>query len=154
VARTLQRELRAGGNGSTFIVDRALETLCASLLRRHLAHTPDHAAGWFGALNDPRLSRALERVHREPGAAWTVEALARVAGVSRSRFAARFAAVVGEAPMAYVTRWRIGVATRLLRRTARSVAEVATAVGYDSVPAFARVFRRHVGTSPAAYRAQ
>ncbi|MEQ1571397.1 MAG: AraC family transcriptional regulator [Myxococcota bacterium] len=152
IGQILRRELQSGGEGSAFIVDRMLETLCAGVLRGHLARTPEDSVGWFRGLADPQLSRALEQVHREPGAPWSVEALARVAGTSRSRFAARFAQLVGQAPMTYVARWRMSVAARLLRRSDRSVAEVASAVGYDSVPAFARVFRRHVGASPAAFR--
>lgn len=152
IARTLLRETRQPGNGSAFIIHRALEALCAALVRRHLAQTPADAIGLFRALQDARLSRALEHFHREPGAAWTVEALAGRAGLSRSRFSARFVALAGEGPMAYVTRWRMNVAVRLLRRSDLSVAEIGERVGYHSAPAFSRVFKRQVGRSPAALR--
>lgn len=151
VARVLRAELESPGNGSAFIVDRTLEVLCATVIRQYLT-TRSEEVGLLRTLEDPRLCRALENVHREPGAPWTVEALARCAGLSRSRFSARFVALAGEGPMAYVTRWRMNVALRLLRSHPLSVAEVASRVGYESVPAFSRVFKRHVGTSPARSR--
>ncbi len=151
IARTLQRELREPANASSFIVERSLEALCASLVRKHLEETRSDAIGLFRALNDPRISAALELVHRDPGAAWSVETLARRAGLSRSRFSARFASLAGEGPMTYVTRWRMNVAIRLLR-SGLSVAEVGIRVGYESAPAFSRVFKRYLGVPPAGFR--
>ncbi len=152
IARTLQRELREPANASSFIVERSLEALCASLVRRHLEATKSDAIGLFRALGDPRLSRALELVHRDPGAAWSVDSLAKRAGLSRSRFSARFTSLAGEGPMTYVTRWRMNVAMRLLRSGSLSVGEIGTRVGYESAPAFSRVFKRYLGVPPAGYR--
>ncbi|MCB9684481.1 MAG: AraC family transcriptional regulator [Alphaproteobacteria bacterium] len=149
VTGLMARELGRGRPGSGFLLDRALEMLCASLLRAHLARSD---VGWFRALREPRLARALERIHRAPGEGWTVDELARVAGLSRSHFAEQFTELVGESPMAYVTRWRMGEACRALRHTERSIAEIATDLGYASPPSFARVFRRHVGVPPAEWR--
>lgn len=149
VTGLMARELGRGRPGSSFLLDRALEMLCASLLRAHLARSD---VGWFRALREPRLARALERIHRAPGEAWTVDRLARVAGLSRSHFSEQFAELVGESPMAYVTRWRMGEACRALRHTERSIAEIAADLGYASPPSFARVFRRQVGVPPAEWR--
>ena len=152
--RLLQRELRAPRAGSSFLIDRALELLCASLVRQRQDTAAQASAGLLRALRDPGLCRALEQIHRQPGEPWTVETLAASAGLSRSRFAARFTELAGEAPMAYVTRWRMNVAARLLREGLLSVAQVASQVGYDSVPSFCRVFKRSLGTPPARYRDQ
>ena len=108
-----------------------------------------------------RRSRALERIRqaadvrflaREPARAWTVAGLAQQAGVSRSVFAARFTHLLEEAPLAYLGRWRIQLAARLLETTDDSVLQIALKVGYESEAAFNRAFRREFELPPARYR--
>lgn len=151
-ARVLRRELRHAGNASSFIIDRVLEMLCAALVRDQITKTSEDAVGLLRTLKDPRLSRALEQVHKAPAAPWTIDSLSKSAGLSRSRFSARFRQLAGVAPMVYVTRWRMNVAARMLRRTEHSVAEIAGFVGYESVPTFTRVFKRYLGDSPGRFR--
>ena len=71
--------------------------------------------------------------------------------MSRSAFAARFTALVGESAMQYVTRWRMETAVEALRAGA-TVAEVAARSGYDSEAAFARAFKRTTGSTPGSVR--
>ncbi|WP_244227280.1 helix-turn-helix domain-containing protein [Corallococcus aberystwythensis] len=78
--------------------------------------------------------------------------LARRVGMSRSGFAARFTELVGESPLQYLARWRIARAAELLRDTPEKVETIAGRVGYESVPAFSRAFKRWQGTGPAAFR--
>ena len=78
--------------------------------------------------------------------------LAREAGMSRTAFAVKFAEVMGMTPMAYLTSWRMQVARGALRDAQLSLADVAEAAGYASEAAFARVFRKEFGQTPAAYR--
>lgn len=68
--------------------------------------------------------------------------------MSRASFSATFRAGVRASPMDYLTDWCIGVAKMMLK-AARSIKAIAPAVGYSNVAAFARVFRRRVGMSPA-----
>ncbi|MEO8549296.1 MAG: helix-turn-helix transcriptional regulator [Kofleriaceae bacterium] len=68
--------------------------------------------------------------------------------------AARFTALVGESPLQYLARWRMGRAAELLRETRRRVAEIAVDVGYDSVPSFNKAFRKWQGDTPTAFRAR
>jgi AraC-like DNA-binding protein len=91
-------------------------------------------------------------MHRAPAQDWTVESLAHTAGMSRSGFAARFKAVVGQSPLDYLTQWRIYCATRLLRQGNLALSEVSRQVGYESVAAFNRVFRRETAMTPGAFR--
>ena len=93
-------------------------------------------------------------IHSQPGESWSVERLAQGVVMSPSRFAARFAAALGESPMAYVAKWRMNVAGRLLDGTQRGTSEIAAEVGYESLAAFNRAFKRHVGVPPAAWRAR
>jgi AraC-like DNA-binding protein len=75
---------------------------------------PEGSMGWAAVIWDPTLSAALDNMQNMPETRWTVEALARASGLSRATFARRFNDAVGQAPMAYLTWWRMGVAKQLL----------------------------------------
>ena len=120
-------------------------------LRRHLEGASPESGGWLAALGDRHLSRAVAAVHEDPARAWTVEALAARAGLSRTAFAVRFRRVTGQTPMGYLTRWRMRLAADRLSRTDASVARVAEAVGYASESAFAIAFKRATGRPPRRY---
>jgi AraC-like DNA-binding protein len=91
-------------------------------------------------------------MHGQPADDWTLERLAREVGLSRSVFADRFAHFMQEAPMHYLTRWRMQLASHLLKRQGVSVAQVAAEVGYESEAAFNRAFKKCVGIPPGAWR--
>lgn len=78
--------------------------------------------------------------------------LAKQVGISRSSFAARFAHLIGESPLHYVTRWRMHRAQRLLRGSSARLAEIAAHVGYQTEFAFSRAFKRRVGVAPSVFR--
>lgn len=105
-------------------------------------------------LPDPVIGSALALVHQRPSERWTVEKLAQTAGVSRSGLAERFATLVGQPPMQYLTRWRLQLAAGLLATGRSKISAVALDVGYDSEAAFSRAFKALVGVSPAAWRQQ
>ena len=104
------------------------------------------------ALRDPHIGAAVHLIHSRPHERWTLEKLAAEVGYSRSGFASRFRELVGESPMAYVTRTRLAVAATLLQRTSLSIGEVARRTGYSSQASFARAFKRAFGVAPGAYR--
>jgi thiosulfate/3-mercaptopyruvate sulfurtransferase len=104
------------------------------------------------AITDPKLSRALEAFHDDPGAAWSVQELAETAHMSRSAFADRFHKLVGVSPMSYVSRWRMHFAHNRLTETDDSIGEIAEASGYLSEEAFGKAFRKEFGMSPRAVR--
>jgi AraC-like DNA-binding protein len=110
------------------------------------------AGGWAAALSDLAVSTALQAVHQDPAGPWTVESLGREAGMSRAAFAARFTALVGRPPLAYLTWWRMTTAARLLRDSDAGLAEIAARVGYSSEYAFGTAFKRAYGTAPGRYR--
>ena len=107
---------------------------------------------WAGAFSDAGIVGALERIHADPARDWTVESLAREVGLWRAAFARRFARAVGEPPLAYLTRWGMSTAGRLLRESDLTLAAVAQRVGYTSEFAFSKAFKRDFGIAPSAYR--
>ena len=106
----------------------------------------------MGALRDRHVGAALALVHRSPDRDWTNASLAEAVGMSRSRFAARFTALVGEPPVTYLSRWRLETAAGLLQDGALGLGEIASRVGYESEAAFSKAFRRRFGAPPGAWR--
>ena len=107
----LASELRSPGPGGALVSTHLVHLMLVQILRIHLGALSCGApAGWLSALADPRIGAALGAIHAEPGRGWTLEALARVAGVSRTVFAQRFKALAGTTVMNYLTRWRMHTA--------------------------------------------
>jgi AraC-like DNA-binding protein len=106
---------------------------------------PAEQRGWLAGARDEVVGRALARLHQQPSRRWTLQALARELGASRSTLADRFAQYLHEPPMTYLARWRLRLGARLLATTHHSVLEVAGRVGYESEAAFNRAFRREYG---------
>jgi len=138
--------------GTELILARLMEVLFVEVIRRHAARLPPSATGWFAALNDPVVGRALQLVHRDPARRWTVDELAREAGASRTVLAERFNAVLGQAPIEYVTGWRMQLAAERLRDGNEGIGAIAADVGYESEAAFNRAFKRVTGVTPGAWR--
>lgn len=121
------------------------------LLHAFRAYVTGHgarAAGWIGALSDPRIGQAITLMHDEAGRDWMVAELAHAVGMSRSAFALRFKVVVGEAPLIYLRRWRMMRARHALRGSQCSIATVARTLGYTSESAFGNAFKRMFGHPP------
>ena len=136
--------------GSDVVTARLADILVVQVVRSWL-ESPSQKTGWVAGLRDPQVGRALAAFHADPAAAWTLASLAAEAGMSRSAFADRFRAVLGEPPMSYVTAWRMDLAARLVRERALPLARVAERVGYQSEAAFNRAFRRAHAMPPGAF---
>ena len=140
------------GAGSEVVLSRLAELLAVGAIREWLQTGEREDPGLLHALADPPIRRALELIHADPREPWTLSALAKAAGMSRSAFAARFQDSLGVSPMRYYTRWRMGMAEQWLREEQRSVEEVADLLGYGSRAAFARAFKTALGRSPGEAR--
>jgi AraC-like DNA-binding protein len=138
--------------GSSAMLARLTELLYVEVLRRYMQQLPSGHTGWLAGVKDPEVGRALRLLHARPEYQWTIEHLAREVGVSRSGLAQRFTELTGDAPMRYLTGWRIQLAKHLILQAALPIAEVADRVGYESEAAFNRAFKRHVGAPPVAWR--
>ncbi|VWB28796.1 AraC family transcriptional regulator [Burkholderia metallica] len=151
----LKSELHASLPGGTLVSNHLLHLMLVQMLRLHLATSPsDFPVGLFVALSDRQLRTAIDAMHADPGRRWSLDALARIAGLSRTIFARRFRETVGETPMGYLMRWRMLTAMDRLRHTSESVASIAFALGYQSESAFCTAFKRTTSCSPVQYRRQ
>ena len=142
---------RAGGES---ILAKLSELMFVEVVRLHLESLPPGHTGWLAGLKDPLVGRALARLHERPADPWTVDALANSIGASRSVLAERFTQTIGQAPMQYLARWRMQVASGLLAQGGRKVSAVAFEVGYDSEAAFSRAFKKLVGVAPGGWARQ
>lgn len=149
----MEREALMLQAGHAGILARLAEVVAALLVRGWVAGGCGNATGWLGALQDPRLSRAIVMMHQHPGRRWTVATLAHEARHSRSVFAQRFLEATGKPPLQYLTELRMRLALHSLSREQHSVEAVANQLGYGSLAAFSRAFKRTVGISPGAVRA-
>lgn len=150
----LATEVESPRLGTDAIVPALLDTLLLYVLRIWFDEQParGNTTGWAAALNDPPVTAALHAIHRDPGTPWTVARLAAEAGLSRAPFARRFATLIGQPPLGYLTWWRMTTAARLLRTSDAPLRSIASQVGYTSEFAFANAFKRTHGTAPGAYR--
>ncbi len=145
-------EVSSNQPGSEAMLAKVSEALFVQTLRQYIAGLPAEQTGWLAGARDPVVGRSLAALHSRFEYAWTLAALAKEVGVSRSSLAERFSRYLGESPISYLMRWRLQVAARKLTSTPSSVAEIAGQVGYESEAAFSRAFKREYGCPPATFR--
>jgi len=151
VVALLAGELGERDAGARAAVARLIDLLLIHAVRAWSATAAEHPS-WLRALNDPVIAQALAVLHERPAEPWTLERLAAEVHLSRATLARRFAELVGEPPLTYLTRWRMDLATRRLRDTTEPVETIARGVGYTSEYAFNRAFSRHRGEPPGRWR--
>ena len=156
----IEHEVRTQPLGAGLVAEHLATVMLIHVLRLHLtqAQAQDSATGGatpglLAGLADPVVATALRALHAHPARAWTVAGLATSVGVSRSTLAARFSRALGQGPLEYLTQWRIALAAQQLRAGDRTLASIATAVGYGSESALSTAFKRVLGSSPRAYLA-
>lgn len=147
----LSEECTSNHPGKDMIVERLLEVLLVEALRWQGILNEAGSARLIAGMRDPALARALQAIHADVSAGWTVEQLARIAGMSRSAFSARFSFVVGCAPIEYLARWRMAIARDSLIRGGKSLDRIAGEIGYDSASAFSTAFRKRLGCPPRSF---
>lgn len=140
--------------GSAVVLARLSEVLFAEAVSDFMEQPAAQKSGWLAALRDRHVGLALTALHERPAHPWTVEELARIAGLSRSALGERFNTLIGMPPMQYLTRWRTALAAARLREGDAPVVRIAADVGYESEAAFSRAFKREFGSPPAAWRKQ
>ncbi|MGE0286364.1 MAG: AraC family transcriptional regulator [Bradyrhizobium sp.] len=150
--RYAAHQLAEGTLASSSVMTRLSETLLIEAIRQFAATPGTGQHGWLNGLSDPRIGRSLALMHRDVGANWSAEVLAKEVGMSRSAFVERFTALVGMPPIRYLSVYRLQMAKLNLRETRKSIAQLARHVGYQSEQAFNRAFKREFGMTPGAWR--
>jgi AraC-like DNA-binding protein len=151
--RLLMGELSRHQIGSEAAVERLIEVMFVHVIRSWLETSADSTPpSWLTGLRDAVVAQALGLLHAQPERPWTVDELAAAVHVSRSTLVRRFSDFVGEPPAAYLTRWRMELAARLLRESEQPVGRISHLVGYTSEFAFSRAFSKHRGEPPGRYR--
>lgn len=147
----MAREVEMDRVGAGGILARLADVLTATLIRTWVEHGCGDTTGWIAAVRNPDVGRVLAAIHLEPDRDWSIAALARLMGASRSGFAERFLKVVGETPARYVARVRMHQARQWLGDGMR-VSVVADRLGYDAEASFSRAFKRVIGLPPSQFR--
>ena len=148
----LATEVEREAPGQEAVLDRLLDLLLVTALRAWFARPEAAPPAWYTASADPVVGRAVALLHHNPAHPWTVAELATATGVSRATLARRFTDLVGEPPMAFLTGWRLALATDLLRDPDTTLGAVARQVGYGSPFALSTAYKRAHGVSPRGTR--
>ena len=140
------------GAGAQAIFAKLADVFLSQALRTYLAGAEQ--AGLLSARQtvDPQIGQALAALHDRPAVNWTLAELACLSGMSRTLFAARFRAAVGESPMRHLAKIRLGQAAGYLTTTRLSVEAIARRTGYGTDASLSKAFKREFGTSPGRYR--
>lgn len=144
-------ECAADRPGKDLVLRRHLDVMLVECLRRPGIAYGAVPPGLLAGMRNPALARALRAMHADAAGDWTVAQLARLAGMSRSTFSARFSQTLGCSPMEYLLRWRMTLARDALSHGRRSLDRIAEEIGYESASAFSTAFRRRFGCSPGAF---
>jgi AraC-like DNA-binding protein len=151
ILKALGDEAVADRPGRSLVLERLLEVMLVEALRYRPAVAAEGGRGLLAGLADPRIGRALRIMHADTKRAWTLAALAREVGMSRSALASRFAQIVGIPPIEYLATWRMTLAKSALAAAEAPLTDIAEMAGYQSVSAFSTAFKRETGVSPTLY---
>jgi AraC-like DNA-binding protein len=138
--------------GTQSLLNQISHMLFVQAIRTHVASLPPGSGNWLCALLDCDIGKVMGEIHARPHEPWTVASLADLVAMSRSAFAARFTALVGEPPQHYLSRFRLARATSLLCTGRIGVKQVANRVGFESEASFSKAFKRVYGVPPGLYR--
>jgi AraC-like DNA-binding protein len=148
----LQDEAAAQSPGGTAVLAKIADVFLTQILRTYLSGQDPATWPAQAAAADPAVGMALARLWLRPAQPWTVATLAREAGMSRTAFSARFRDLVGDPPVTYLAKVRLGQAAGYLAATDKTVQQIARLVGYDNEASLSKAFRRAYGRAPGAYR--
>ncbi len=151
--RVIGAEAGRENMGGDLIALKMSEIIFAQALRHYLRHVGSDEPV-LAAFADERIAQVLKAIHDDASYPWTLDNLAKIAGLSRTTFATTFSNYMSTTPLGYVTQWRMQIARQLLLETRDPIIKIAESVGYQSEAAFGRAFKRYFDIAPARYRRQ
>ena len=137
--------------GRQLVVDRLFEVVLVNICRWLMNgnRVPD---GLLAGMAHPQIARSLVAMHSNPAQAWTLEILAKEAGMSRSVYASKFKKILNTTPLEYLAQWRLSLAQQRLL-SGQSMKQVVDELGYGGMAAFSRAFKMRCQMSPREWRA-
>jgi AraC-like DNA-binding protein len=149
VIGALLAEFQGQEAGRAKVLNLLLEYIFVLMVRRAVADGLI-SSGLLFALQDGRLGAVFNRIHLVPDAPWSVEKLAGLANMSRSKLSSYFSQIMGISPMGYLTTWRMKLAQDMLRNGVQ-IKVIAESVGYSSQASFSKSFLNVIGCPPAEW---
>jgi AraC-like DNA-binding protein len=147
----IDAEIKRTNKKRNNIIDRLTEVLFMQLINQYTAKNP-HLSGFLAALNEPRLNRVLQLIHRNPEKKWSVTLISETVGMSRATLLRKFNTALGVSPMVYVTRWRMTKAYQQLKYTNLPLNDSAESIGFSDARTFSSAFQRNFGYTATALR--
>ncbi|MBI2256631.1 MAG: AraC family transcriptional regulator [Proteobacteria bacterium] len=147
----MRREVAAESLGGRAL----LNALSAALFTVSLRCAGEVVVGPPGLLTlakHQRLAPALTAIFNRPAHSWTLPELANICRMSRATFARHFQESLGRSAAELLMDVRMTLAANELRKPGVSTAMAAGLAGYQSEAAFQRVFKQHMGVTPAQWR--
>jgi AraC-like DNA-binding protein len=147
----IDAEMEKEQTNQTSIIDRLTEVLFMQLLNKYMSEN-EEITGFFAALHDKRIHRALELIHRRTQHPWTLDTLVEQVNMSRATLIRQFKHTVGVPPMRYLLNWRMTKAYHLLKQSNSTVGQIAEEVGFSTARTLTKSFQRHFGLTPSELR--
>lgn len=132
------------------LIARLVDLLFYYVLR-HAVQLDASATGLWALARHTTFAGLIQAILSEPGRNWTVEQMARTVHMSRASFFKHFVDVSGRSPAELLLLLRMRVAAQRIGN-GDAIGNVAEHVGYQSLAAFSRAFKRALGSSPSTYR--
>ena len=147
----LAHESRQPSPGSSVMVDRLTEVLFIQLMRTYMTRSSGNV-GYIAALADLHIGSALNLIHSEAKAYWSVERLGEAVSLSRTAFTEKFSRMVGMPPKTYLINWRMQKAKTQLEHSDKAMIDIAESAGYSSEAAFSKAFKQYYQRPPGQVR--
>jgi len=147
----IDAEMENAQTNHTSIIDRLTEVLFMQLLNKHMSDNKE-ITGFFAALHDKRICRALELIHKNPKFQWSIDLLAEQANLSGATLIRRFNSTVGVPPMTYLLKWRMIKAHNLIKYSSKTIDEISGMVGFSSARTLTKAFLSHYKMTPSQLR--
>lgn len=146
----LRSELELNGGRDHLYVDSLVSCLAVHLLKHYSAAPPSFPPA--GPMPPSKLALVTGYIQEHLDQALRLADLAALVGMSACYFASLFKQSTGTSPHQFIVQCRLRRSQQLLRRSDATIADIAIQCGFSSQSHLTRLFRRHLGTTPRAYR--
>jgi len=151
ISFALWRELEQPTPAGKLYAQTAAQMLAVHLLH-HYTCAPMHIKEITQKLSRQQIKRVTDFILAHLSQDLSLAELAQQAGFSAYHFARLFRQTVGESPHQFVLRLRVEKAQQLLKETAIPLIQIAGESGFANQSHLTRIFKRHLGLTPRAYR--